>query len=109
MRASSSDSVTETGKGPATSMVPVLPSTQSAETSETIFQVECATQFGEEVCVVGSAECLGRWDPSRAIRMQTNAEIFPLWMSKPIFGLNKEVANVDYKFIIAKQCGNYVW
>lgn len=65
---------------------------------ETIFQVRCETSFGVEVRVVGSSESLGRWDPTRAFRLQTNAKLYPTWRSRASTLLDEGV--VEYKYVL---------
>lgn len=43
-------------------------------------EVHCTvTQLGDELCIIGAPEALGAWDPARALRLQTSAELFPEW------------------------------
>jgi lysophospholipase L1-like esterase len=46
------------------------------------FQVECHTQWGESVFIVGGSAALGSWDLSKAVPLK--AEHYPLWRSDPI-------------------------
>lgn len=74
---------------------------------ETIFQVECTTQFGQEVRIVGSTEAFGRWDSARAFRLETTATTYPQWRSKPF--ILPESEDIEYKFIIVADTGSVVW
>ncbi|CAJ1398864.1 unnamed protein product [Effrenium voratum] len=70
------------------------------------FQVSCDTQWGEEVCILGSASSVACWDVSRAIPLRPLS--YPLWKSDPIdvsdVGPPEEVASrskrLEYKYLI---------
>jgi hypothetical protein len=69
--------------------------------------VACLEQeFGDCVCVVGSAHELGFWDPHFAVPLYTNEAIFPLWSA------NHEITTgqtVEYKYVIKKANGTLQW
>mmetsp|Transcript_119167 Transcript_119167/g.282780 ORF Transcript_119167/g.282780 Transcript_119167/m.282780 type:complete len:470 (-) Transcript_119167:36-1445(-) len=70
------------------------------------FQVSCDTQWGEEVCILGSASSVACWDVRRAIPLRPLS--YPLWKSDPIdvsdVGPPEEVASrskrLEYKYVI---------
>lgn len=68
----------------------------------------CATsqEFGDSVCVVGSARELGFWDPHFAVPLSTSEEIFPLWSAHHAITTGQ---TVEYKYLIKKVDGTLVW
>jgi len=68
--------------------------------SSAIFQVLCNTEFGTEVCIIGSSKALGSWDPANAIRLSTGSRTFPVWHSLEV-PLSFE-AGVEFKCILVK-------
>lgn len=66
---------------------------------EIVFKVRCQTEMGEDVRVVGSVPALGSWNPALALRMQTDANSYPLWKSGS--GLVVD-ADIEYKYVVAR-------
>jgi len=62
------------------------------------FEVECRTQLGEHVIVVGNAESIGSWEPSRSkVALKTGPQTYPTWHG------GMEVApdnSLEFKFVI---------
>jgi len=72
-----------------------LPKTE-ATPSGTVFQVECRTEAGESVLVLGSAQGLGSWDMKEAKPLKLEGTT---WKSEP---LDIGFGEVEYKFIVKK-------
>eukprot|EP00931_Biecheleriopsis_adriatica_P067038 TRINITY_DN41246_c0_g1_i1.p1 TRINITY_DN41246_c0_g1~~TRINITY_DN41246_c0_g1_i1.p1 ORF type:complete len:208 (+),score=27.97 TRINITY_DN41246_c0_g1_i1:47-670(+) len=71
------------------------------------FRVECETQLGETVAVVGSIPALGCWKVGQAIRLRTDAGSYPLWTSPELpSGLFPEDDSFQYKFLVLNADGN---
>jgi hypothetical protein len=47
-----------------------------------IFKCKYKTSFGEQLRIVGNIEELGSWEPSKAMTMATNKDIYPTWESQ---------------------------
>mmetsp|Transcript_9999 Transcript_9999/g.21999 ORF Transcript_9999/g.21999 Transcript_9999/m.21999 type:complete len:315 (-) Transcript_9999:247-1191(-) len=69
-----------------------------APSEPTVFQVECKTEEGQSVFVVGGHEELGEWKPEGA-RPLNSSGTFPIWKS---VGLKLGKEEFEYKFIIKK-------
>jgi len=66
------------------------------------FEIVCRnTKPGELLFVVGSDEALGKWDPTKAVRMTTTAQKFPHWISAPV--LVQADVDVDFKFLLRSE------
>lgn len=65
------------------------------------FHVACSTSPGEYVRVVGDHESLGSWQSKRGIQLETNDDIYPVFISpNPIFV--ELHARVQYRYVL---CG----
>ncbi|CAE8675446.1 unnamed protein product, partial [Polarella glacialis] len=62
--------------------------------------------FGETVRVVGNHPSLGSWDTTKGIVLQTNEDIFPVWVSRdPAFvALHSKV---EYKYVVCHSDGQH--
>lgn len=70
------------------------------------FQVSCETQWGEEVCVVGSAPCLGSWDVSRAVPLK--ADYYPVWKTAAV-DVSGAAPRLEYKYVKRSHGGSAQW
>jgi len=84
---------TEVPKPPA-----VAPSASTGEI-EITFSVECKTEMGETVAIVGSIAELGSWRAEDAKKLETGPETFPVWKSEPF----SASSDFEYKFVILKE------
>ena len=71
------------------------------------FKCEYQTIFGQELHIAGNIEELGKWDPSKSIKMETDETSYPIWTS------SLEVTcpvgmTIEYKYIIINN-GGYEW
>ncbi|CAE7256832.1 TPS6 [Symbiodinium natans] len=65
------------------------------------FHVACSTAFGEYVRVVGDHASLGNWQTKQGVRLETNDDIYPVYISpNPIFV--ELHARVQYRYVL---CG----
>lgn len=63
------------------------------------FKLKCSdTHFGCHVRVVGSSDCLGAWNPEKALRLSTGVD-FPIWRSPPVM-IDDDLGDIEYKYII---------
>jgi len=69
------------------------------------FQVSCETQWGEELCVVGSAPCLGAWDLNAAIAL--NPDAYPVWKSRAV-DVSRAGPKMEYKYV-KRTCDGPIW
>ncbi|CAD8180112.1 unnamed protein product [Paramecium octaurelia] len=44
------------------------------------FKVRCQTQFKQQVYIVGDQQSMGKWNPQEGIKLDTNGDIYPLWI-----------------------------
>ncbi|KEP62919.1 UNVERIFIED_CONTAM: starch binding domain-containing protein [Hammondia hammondi] len=67
------------------------------------FNCHCnQTQFGDQVCLLGSTASLGNWSFSHRLTLTTSPELFPLWRTeRPI--LLPANSEVRYKFLICRE------
>lgn len=72
-----------------------------------VFQVDCPTEMGESVAVIGASPELGQWDASKAVPLSTSSDTYPVWRSEPVVVPVQEEA-VEYKFVVKSQCGSHV-
>jgi trehalose 6-phosphate synthase/phosphatase len=63
-------------------------------------EVRCETVFGDCVAVCGSTEQLGCWRPERALRMQTDEGMYPIWRCEPLLMCADD--GLEFKFIILR-------
>lgn len=61
---------------------------------------EAETNHGQNVFVVGNIRELGQWDISKAIKLQTDEEFYPMWTSAEILLSLEDLSyDVEYKFV----------
>ncbi|KRX00007.1 HAD-like domain [Pseudocohnilembus persalinus] len=62
------------------------------------FELECQTQFKEEVFIVGDIPELGNWNPFNALKMITSQKDYPIWKlpQELIIPTHKKI---EFKFI----------
>lgn len=70
------------------------------------FSVDCHTQFGEVVLLVGNTPTLGEWDPTKAVVLGTNPEAYPTWSATVTLPAGTAL---EFKYVIKKQDGSFVW
>ena len=63
------------------------------------FRVKFETKFGEELYIIGNIEELGEWDTSKAVKMETNKSIYPMWVIKKDFKCPLGM-EIDYKYLV---------
>jgi len=83
------------------------------------FQIIANTRIEEFISIVGSTSELGIWDITKAVRLCTSVDRYPLWWTeKEIdFGvsLNSELAygqknqKIEYKYLLNNNHGNVQW
>lgn len=86
-------------------------STTDADTSLRInFSVNAETRFGEQLLIVGNHSSLGLWDPSRAVRLYTNAANYPRWKASITVDDPSETA-LEYKYVSDARSlnGGFIW
>eukprot|EP00923_Selenidium_pygospionis_P045178 GHVN01077931.1.p1 GENE.GHVN01077931.1~~GHVN01077931.1.p1 ORF type:complete len:197 (+),score=22.05 GHVN01077931.1:59-592(+) len=66
------------------------------------FRVRCNTQFGQQVCIVGSDVALGMWNPADATRMSWNEGNY--WTAE----VDLKRGEAEYKYIIVER-NNTQW
>eukprot|EP01071_Lankesteria_metandrocarpae_P008172 Lankesteria_metandrocarpae@DN4891_c0_g1_i1.p1 len=70
------------------------------------FACKCPdTQPGDGVAVVGNHHALGAWDCHKAVRLQTSSQSFPIWNCDGLLS----VSTIEFKFVITKSNGEFVW
>ena len=67
---------------------------------------KATTNYGEEVFIVGSTECLGNWKIENSLRMNTDEKTYPVWELKD--EILMECGFVEYKYVIRGN-GNTTW
>ncbi len=65
-----------------------------------MFNIRASTCFGEEVFVTGSIKELGEWNPTKAVKLQTNKNNYPMWSTA--ISIPSCDHTVEYKFLILK-------
>ncbi|CAN0173485.1 unnamed protein product, partial [Discosporangium mesarthrocarpum] len=66
---------------------------------ELSFSVKAKVGHGEIVHVCGSCPSLGRWDPSRSLRLETDPKSYPKWVSVSVaMPLDQ---TVSYKYCVS--------
>lgn len=65
--------------------------------TEVTFNLTCNTKFGERVALIGSMPLLGHWDTSKAVYLDTNPSIYPIWSIKIDLPRDKIV---EYKYLV---------
>eukprot|EP00741_Cyanophora_paradoxa_P009068 tig00001466_g8781.t1 len=82
----------------------ILPGEPNLEPMRVLFEVECrATKVGEAVYVCGSAPELGEWASDRAVRLHTNARLYPLWVGSVSVRHRTGVEALEFKFGIGPE------
>lgn len=72
------------------------------------FKCECQTVFGQELHICGNIEELGNWEPTKSPKMSTDETTYPIWST--LFEITLPVGmNIEYKYLIISQNGNYEW
>jgi len=81
------------------SMIPGSGSTtlKLIKNTEVTFNFSCDTKFGERVALIGSMPLLGHWDTARAVYLNTNPKIYPIWTIKIDLPRDKII---EYKYLI---------
>ncbi|CAK80965.1 unnamed protein product (macronuclear) [Paramecium tetraurelia] len=71
------------------------------------FKVRCQTQFKQQVYIVGDQQSMGKWNPKQGIKLDTNGDIYPLWIGTLIadFELNQLI---KFKAAIV-EADNIIW
>lgn len=69
------------------------------------FTVSMETRLGEHVCVVGSHEKLGCWDPRKGVPLNTTPDTYPTWSGS----VELDLQGFDYKFVVIAPCGTVKW
>jgi len=73
-----------------------------------IWEAMCAeTSFGDTLCVVGSSEELGAWDPAKGLVLSTEPTAFPHWHGAS--KLEAREGPVAYKLVILRSDGSMEW
>jgi lysophospholipase L1-like esterase len=76
------------------------------------FQIIAHTEVGESIGLVGSTATLGSWDETKYIRLQTDADRYPLWWTEEIdlhFDRDSPHPTVDYKYVRLRADGEVEW
>jgi len=65
--------------------------------TEVTFNLTCSTKYGERVALIGSLPLLGHWDTNRAVYLDTNPQIYPVWSIKIDLPRDKII---EYKYLV---------
>ncbi|CAD8177347.1 unnamed protein product [Paramecium pentaurelia] len=65
------------------------------------FKVRCETQFKQQVYIVGDKQIMGAWNPLEGIRLDTNSDIYPLWIGTLIADLEPNQL-IKFKAVIVE-------
>ena len=65
--------------------------------TEVTFNLTCNTKFGERVALIGNLPLLGHWDTSKAVYLDTNPSIYPVWTIKIDLPRDKII---EYKYLV---------
>lgn len=76
-------------------------------TSKIIFKCKFETAFGQSLYIVGNIKEMGGWEPTNSISLSTNNDTYPTWVTSEI--LVPVGSEIDYKYLIKDQTGNYLW
>lgn len=69
-------------------------------------EVQCGrTSVGQVLAAVGASPKLGCWDLGKAVKLETRAEIFPIWEGM----LQPDFLGTEFKFVILGPAGNATW
>eukprot|EP00915_Cephaloidophora_sp_WS-2016_P008762 GHVH01012273.1.p1 GENE.GHVH01012273.1~~GHVH01012273.1.p1 ORF type:complete len:1262 (+),score=180.23 GHVH01012273.1:164-3949(+) len=69
---------------------------------EVVFECHCdLTQPGDQLCIIGSDQSFGRWNPMRAVELSTSSDRFPMWYSTPIV-ISTPPGDFEFKFVIRR-------
>lgn len=75
------------------------------------FQVIAHTQTGESIGLVGSTPELGQWDVANSIRLQTDRDRYPLWITDiPIpLSFSSASSQIAYQYVRFRLDGSTEW
>jgi len=74
--------------------------------SRCCLEVHCGcTGVGDRLGLVGASPELGNWDPTRALVLQTTAEVFPIWRAE----IPRAVVGTEFKLIVIPHAGCAMW
>jgi len=65
--------------------------------TEVTFNLTCSTKYGERVALIGSLPLLGHWDTAKAVYLDTNPQIYPVWSIKIDLPRDKII---EYKYLV---------
>ncbi|CAD8077516.1 unnamed protein product [Paramecium primaurelia] len=65
------------------------------------FKVRCETYFKQQVYIVGDQQIMGAWNPLEGIRLDTNSDIYPLWIGTLIADLEPNQL-IKFKAVIVE-------
>ena len=69
-------------------------------------EVTCdQTGVGDQLAITGSTSELGNWDTSKAVRLSTSAEKFPVWEA----AVSAAILTCEFKCIILRGSGEITW
>lgn len=69
-------------------------------------EVHCGrTHIGQVLAAVGASPELGCWDLGKAVKLETRAEIFPIWEGR----LQPAFLGTEFKFVILGPAENATW
>ena len=81
---------------------------QTPQVSYVTFQCRFETRPGYSLYIIGNIREMGSWQPSSAIALVTNSDMYPTWKtSKPI--IVPTGSEIDYKYLIKNDSGDYEW
>jgi len=74
------------------------------------FAVRANTVCGDTIAIVGSIPELGEWNAAKALRLTTNAQLYPIWSTASEVDLRKsEVKRIEYKYVKIDGVGSVHW
>ncbi|CAD8086090.1 unnamed protein product [Paramecium sonneborni] len=71
------------------------------------FKVRCETQFKQQVYIVGDQQLMGKWNPQKGIKLETNSDIYPLWIGTLLGDLEPNQL-IKFKAVIV-ECEKIIW
>ena len=75
---------------------------------KTKFQIKCSeTAWEQSLYLVGEVSSLGGWNITKAIKMITDVNTFPVWTSNKI-DLIPELMELKYKYVILNKTGKVI-
>lgn len=73
-------------------------------------EAKTETQWGDTVVLVGSTAQLGSWQPSRGIRLCTDASSYPVWsVTLPLDAITAGDAPPEFKLVILRASSEVEW